>query len=212
MIAETININFSKNKWQSAEWQEVRNPRFNYPGVMIQKDDHIVNKTPDVSAEEVFKKHCVDVFASMVMRRKFESDIVTISSEMSFDYNMAPLIVIAENLGKNAEGIPEYREHYEIVLFNEGINIWRYSYADGKLSWELAAFVKHEFLPQKRYELKVNIKDFNKSRLMTVECDGIEFGLQDKKLPKSFYAGITGCEGRNRFYNFKVNLEQKNKK
>ena len=70
MIAETININFSKNKWQSAEWQEVRNPRFNYPGVMIQKDDHIVNKTPDVSAEEVFKKHCVDVFASMVMKRK----------------------------------------------------------------------------------------------------------------------------------------------
>ena len=36
------------------------------------------------------------------------------------------------------------------------------------------------------------------------ECNGVSFGYADDLLPDSFYAGITGCEGRCRFYDFKV--------
>lgn len=35
-------------------------------------------------------------------------------------------------------------------------------------------------------------------------CGGHHFGYQDETLPESFYAGITACEGRNRFYDFKM--------
>lgn len=209
MLAETINIDFGRNKWQQDDWQEIRNPRFDYPGVMIQMDDHIVNKTPDVSAKEVFEKYCNKVFSSMMMKRKFKADKVIISSEMSFDYSMAPLIVIAEKFGSNREGLPEFREHYEMVLYNEGINIWRYSYNNGKLAWELAAYVKREFLPHKRYVLKVTVEKFQDTRQIRVECDGVEVGFWDKNLPEELYAGITGCEGRNRFYNFKVEMVNK---
>lgn len=210
MFAETIDINFSRNKWEKNDWQEVRSPRFDYPGIMIQMDDHIVNKTPDVSAEEVFTKYSHDVYSSMVMKRKFEADTISISSEMSFDYSMAPLIVIAEKLGQNSKGIPEFRDHYEIVLFNEGINIWKHTYSNGINSYILVSCMAHVFLPQKRYDLKVTLKNFRKSsRILTVECDGVEFGFEDADLPKSVYAGITGCEGINRFYNFRVNLEKK---
>ena len=39
---------------------------------------------------------------------------------------------------------------------------------------------------------------------VVVKCGGHEFGYVDNDLPDSFYAGIIGCEGRNRFYDFKV--------
>ena len=39
---------------------------------------------------------------------------------------------------------------------------------------------------------------------MMVKCGGHEFGYVDNDLPDSFYAGIIGCEGRNRFYDFKI--------
>jgi hypothetical protein len=39
---------------------------------------------------------------------------------------------------------------------------------------------------------------------MDIYCGGHHFGYQDETLPESFYTGITACEGRNRFYNFKV--------
>ena len=35
-------------------------------------------------------------------------------------------------------------------------------------------------------------------------CGGVKFGFEDPELPMSFYAGVTGCEGRNRFYDFRV--------
>jgi guanyl-specific ribonuclease Sa len=39
---------------------------------------------------------------------------------------------------------------------------------------------------------------------MTVECGGRVFGYSDDALSLENYAGITGCEGRNRFYDFTV--------
>jgi hypothetical protein len=39
---------------------------------------------------------------------------------------------------------------------------------------------------------------------MTVSVAGQTFGYHDELLPDEFYAGITGDEGLNRFYDFTV--------
>ena len=56
-----------------------------------------------------------------------------------------------------------------------------------------------------RYNLEVKVSKTSKGKKeMTVKCGGHEFGYVDNDLPDSFYAGIVGCEGRNRFYDFKM--------
>lgn len=202
--ADNINISFARDKWDKKQWLEVKSPRFDYLGKMVQEDDHIVNATPPLPAEEIFKKHDADVYSCIIYNKKISGNKIEISSKMSFDYSMAPLLMFCENIGKSSKGIPELREHFEIVLYNEGINVWHHTFKNGKPSWHLAAFLKEKFLPRKIYDLKIILKKRKSLTQMTIECDGKKFGYQDEDFPVEFYAGLTGCEGRCRFYDFKI--------
>ena len=39
---------------------------------------------------------------------------------------------------------------------------------------------------------------------MTISCGGHTFGYSDDALELTNYVGVTGCEGRNRFYDFTI--------
>ena len=49
---------------------------------------------------------------------------VELEVECSFDKFGAPLIVFSEEMTEKENGWKEYGEHYEVVLFESGINIW----------------------------------------------------------------------------------------
>jgi hypothetical protein len=124
------------------------------------------------------------------------------SSTMSFDYRMAPLLVFADDLGTSKDGAPEYRRHSEVVLYDEGINIWQHYY-DGEPSFVRLAWARIEFEPGHKYTLNVSIR----GKEMTVTVDGHEMGCTNVDLPGSFFVGISGCEGVNRFYDFRVHAD-----
>ena len=201
---EEVKISFAKGKWDKSKWLEVKSPRWSYLGKMVQNEDHIINQTPDLPDEVIFKKYGNKVYSGLMYDKVFSGKKVIIRSKMSFDHRMAPLIVIAEELGKSKEGIPEFREHFEIVIYDQGLNIWHHTYKDGKPSWHKAAFLKVDYQPKKIYDLVITLHKAKNIMQMTVECDGKVFGYQDKALPEKFYAGIIGCEGRCRFYDFRV--------
>lgn len=203
-VASEVNISFAKDKWDSSQWIGAKSPRFNYLGKMVQEDDHIVNATPPLSDEEIFKKHLADVYSCIIYNRKISGNKIEISSKMSFDHRMAPLIMFCENVGKSKNGDPELREHFEVVLYDEGINVWHHTYKNGKSGWHLAAFLNEKFLPKKVYDLKITLEKKNKFTQMTIECGGKKFGYQDEDFPFEFYAGLIGCEGRCRFYDFNI--------
>lgn len=208
--AGEFKANFSQGKWNAADWTMVRSPRFERLGAFDQKDDHIVNSSDAAwSDEELYAKHVTEVYASMAYAKRL-SGTVDVVSTMSFDHLMAPIIVITPDLYPDEKKIGKYmyKEHYEVVLYNAGLNVWHHMYDEktGKPSWHLAAFARAPFAPKTKYELKVNVAKVagRKEPRMTVECGNVKFGFEDPNLPTSFYAGITGCEGRNRFYDFAV--------
>ena len=91
---------FAKGQWDESLWFAAKSHRFNYMGTMVQFDDHIMNKVPDLPDDVIFKKYASSVYSCIMMHQKYQmpSDI---SCTMSFDHRMAPLIVLAKNMGKS---------------------------------------------------------------------------------------------------------------
>ena len=202
--ATEADISFKPGEWNSNDWVIVKSPRCTYVHGFVQKEDGIENECPDVSGEEIHKKHFNDVYSAMVLRDRAEVG-QTVSSTMSFDWRMAPLIVLVENLDKSKAVVPTLGDHWEIVLYAEGLNVWRHSTKDGKPFVYRTAYLKVPFNKGVRYNLEVNVVKTSKGmKEIVVKCGGHQFGYVDNDLPDSFYVGIIGCEGRNRFYDFKV--------
>jgi uncharacterized protein YneR len=111
---------------------------------------------------------------------------------------MAPLIVLAPELVENAKGQKEYRDHFEVVIYDEGVNVWRYFVKDGKLAYRKAAFAGFRLEKDVKYALAVK----KTGKTLTVSVAGHTFDYFDDALPEACYVGITGCEGLNRFYDF----------
>ena len=93
---------FAKNKWDKNDFQIVKAPRNDTVGAMIQNDDHIANQVPAGLTEHQMLSS-KETYCSLVCKKKFSKNI-TVSSKMSFDHQMAPLIVLAPELGRSADG------------------------------------------------------------------------------------------------------------
>ena len=202
--AANADISFTPGGWSSNDWILVKSPRLDYLHGFVQREDCIENECPPLSGEDIFRSHNNKVYSAMVWKERAEIG-QTVSSVMDFDWRMAPLIVLAEKLDRAPTGEPAFGEHWEIVLHDEGLNVWHHSIKDGRPFWYKAAYLKVPFTKDTRYNLEVKVSRTRKGvKEMVVKCGGQEFGYVDNDLPDSFYAGIIGCEGRNRFYDFKI--------
>lgn len=198
------SFNFGAGLWNSQEWLEVKSSRWEYIGHWVQEADHIQNAVPPASDPgEYCNELAPQTFTSMIWNRPLKQSFV-VSSTMEFDHLMAPLIVLAEPVGHDKNGYPEYRQHWEVVIYNEGINVWHHEF-NGKQTWHLAASVKSPLQAKEKYDLVVEVR--HRKGLgaeLVITCGGIKFSYIDHDFPETIYAGITGCEGINRFYDFKV--------
>ncbi len=199
-----FEASFAKGAWNPHQWTIVKSPRWPHVGRWVQTDDHIRNQTPEeATANDPLGPRVREAYTSMVLNRKFRES-VSIRAVMSFDDRMAPLIVLAPSLGEDEDGRPEYREHFEIVFWDKGVNVWHHQYEDGKPSWKLAAYGRFKLKAKTRYEVMVNYARKDKGKTLSVLVDGHEFGFRDDSLPDEFHVGLTGCEGINRFYDIAV--------
>jgi len=195
---------FERGKWDPNDWTLVKSPRWEPMGEWIQRDTHIENKTPkDAKPAELVSAWAGETYTSMVLKNKCSGDI-TVRCRLEFADQMAPLIVIAPELGRDKQGRREYREHFEIVIYDKGVNVWHHYHKKGKPSWEKAAYCRFPLKPNVPYQLEAKITTTARGKELTVNIDGHEFGYLDDTLPDTFHVGITGCEGVNRFYDFAI--------
>ena len=188
-----VAVSFARGGWKEADWTMVKCGRWPNIGAWVQRDDHIENRIPaDATKDEMLGQRAPETYTSMVWKTPVTTSF-TVRSTMSFDYLMAPLIVLANELGKDANGYPEYQEHWEIVLWNEGINVWHHQRSkEGKPMWHRAAQLKKTFEKDKKYELTVSVDYTAKGPQVTIMCDGACFSYLEHDLPKKLYVGVTG--------------------
>ena len=203
-------FDFSAGKWDRGAFFEARNDDWNRGAPIVQMPDCVMNANdPSWTDEDLFKNHQADVYSSLILTNRFCGD-VTFSSRMSFDHRMAPALVVAGEFATDAQGRKAFRDHYEIVLFEDGLNVWRHRRpGGGKSEIEKVAYAAHVFRKGTPYELKVAVrrKKAYGGRLTTdieVSADGAEVGFRDETVPATCSIGLLGSEGRCRFYDLTV--------
>jgi len=205
-----VEVDFARGRWNEADWKVVKGPRWDYCHGFVQKDGWIENEVPDLPPEAIFSKRGSDCYSGMVWKDRFPLGS-TVTMTTGWDWRMAPLMVIAPDLGVSKDGRhPEFREHWEIVVYDEGLNVWHHFWTPEKgPHWIKAASLllprDRLFKPNVKHELKVRVfKNAKGRKEMVCICGGYTLQYVDDSLPDAFYAGVLGCEGRNFFWNFSV--------
>lgn len=191
-------IKFSRNNWDKNMWQEIYSPRRQKKGRWKQLDDSIANIYPGDPDADTPECKVESDFASMLYTEPLAGSI-RIETTCSYKERMAPLMVLSPEL------VPVYREHFEIVLYDCGINVWHHLFENGKPSWYLAGFHSFRTLPDTKYKLVTEIR---RTPAGVVICVGVDEPAAGFRLPEAWqkpcFAGITACEGHNNFYDFRI--------
>ncbi len=191
---------FSPSGWSAADWIEVGSPRWAWRGGWAQEADHIRNQVPaGASAAEMLGPRAPETYASLVWKERVSGPL-RVCAELSFDDRMAPLIVLAPELGADCNSRPQYREHYEVVLYHEGINVWYHTMTLGRPRWQKLVHQAFAVAPRQRHRLEVE----HSAGALVVQVAGQEVRVPCPSQPERCFVGLTGCEGINRFYNFSV--------
>jgi hypothetical protein len=199
-MALRYTCTFAPQGWAAAEWIRVGSPRWAWRGGWVQEADHLRNQVPrDAAEEEMLGPRAPETYASQVWGERLSGPL-RVCAELSFDRRMAPLIVLAPELGADCNSQPQYREHYEVVLYDEGVNVWHHVMALGRPRWQKLAHHPFAVPARQRHVLEVE----KRAAELVVRTVGAEFAVSAPDLPPSCYVGITGCEGINRFYSFSL--------
>ncbi len=207
--AETLFDTTFAPGWDANKWEMVRSWRFDFEGVFRQNTDSIENQVPvDATPQEMRNQRAGETYAAMLLKTPF-AEGVTVECTMEFTDRMAPGIVFAADPIVNAKGKLEFREHYEVILYDNGLNVWHHRFVDGKQVWTLAAHFTKErrFKPDTRYRLVVTVKPQKnqKGAAINVKCNGECFGYTEENFfPGNYRIGLVAGEGTNRFYDFKI--------
>ena len=183
---------FKKGFWENEltyanSFRYVEMPEF------VQEDDHVHNRK---ISEERFGYDNI----SLMTREKLPLG-TKISTTCSFDNFGAPLIVIAEDLILCDDGKLRYGEYYEIVLYENGVNVWRMHMDENrKVTWHKALGVEFAVAAMEKHELTVETKE----NYLVIEACGHKMTLRADDLKSEFHVGIDACEGINRFYELTI--------
>lgn len=140
-------------------------------------------------------------YVSIITKDKYKSGC-TVKTKCSFKSFGAPLIVFSNDITKDENGYLRYGHHYEIVAYENGINVWCID-PDPSNTQRAVAVKKVDFIEfpveaGSEFELEVKIEG-NK---ITSKMLGFELVAEDDTVPEEFHVGITACEGKNYFYEF----------
>ncbi|MBE6598849.1 MAG: hypothetical protein E7638_05355 [Ruminococcaceae bacterium] len=188
-----MNINFSRNAWSETDLPHAYTYRFPDTNKFVQRDDCIENgKNPSMNDGYDY--------LSLVTKEKFTAG-TKITTRCSFNGNAAPLFVIPDTLDMCEDGHLRYGNYFEVVLYKNGINVWRlWRKEDGTVTWHKRLGAEFPVAENEIHTISVEFRE----NYLDIELEGMKFHLRAEDMFESFHLGITGCEGLCRFYDLTI--------
>ena len=186
-------VSFRKGEWNEDRITHAYTYRFPDTNKFLQYDEYIenaVNPSIDFGYD----------YLSLITREKFPLG-TTITTRCSFSGLAAPLLIFSENLDLCEDGSYRYGNYFEVVLYKDGINVWRlWREEDGTVTWHRRLGAEFPVTENEIHTLSVTLEE----NYFVIDLDGMKLHLRAEDLFPSFYLGITGCEGPCKFYDMTV--------
>lgn len=190
-----MKIDFSRGAWNTDDLTYAYSYRFEETPVFVQCDDCVQNQR-NSDARYGFDN------ISMMTRKAYAAG-ARITTRCSFEGDGAPLIVIADKMFVDPRGVVRYGEYIEVVLYQNGVNVWRMWMKDGKVTWKKLMSVEFPVTHGDIHQLTTEIT----SDRLNIEADARKMSVLIDPMYHSFHLGINACEGINRFYDMVIEGE-----
>ena len=187
-----MKTNFGRGKWTCDNYLTAYSYRFDPALPFVQKDDCI-----EAPVCNLYRDGYASI--SLLEKNKFAPGI-TIRTECDFEGIAAPLIVIAEDVKKDENGIIRYDNYFEVVIYKNGVNIWRLWPENGKIVHKNLLRLVTPLETGKKHLLTITVTD----KTIAAETNGIKATIPAADMFPEFYAGVTVCEGLCRFYSMDI--------
>ena len=91
-----------------------------------------------------------------------------------------------------------------MVAYEEGMNVWHIDAYPERTERPVktALIASARFKIEEGRKICISLKVCDNALIATV--NGVEVKVEHPAVPEEFYAGITACEGINRFYDFSI--------
>ena len=144
-------------------------------------------------------------YVSAVTEEKYTSG-TTVSCVCDFESYGAPIIVFTDDISRNGAH-RVYGAHFEVVAYEGGCNVW---YIEPDPS-NTARPIRTNKVAFKQFTIgnneKINMSVTVGRGRVSVNINGETLELEHSAVPDTFHAGITACEGLNRFYELRINRD-----
>ena len=183
---------FQKDGWKKDDFLYCYSPICREFKQFEQEDFCIVNGTSESTGKFDY--------ISLLTKEKFHKGTV-VETRCSFEKYGAPLIVLSDDIHQNKDGNWKYGLHFEAVGYENGVNVWRIQ-AAGEDAVDNTNLIRQKFHVEagKGFLLRIKVEDSG----FDVSLDSERFYVKADFIPEEFHAGITACEGINRFYELTV--------
>ena len=122
------------------------------------------------------------------------------SIRCSFEGLGCPEIILVEKPEDCPDGAVRYGACFELVLYKNGLNIWRHYREDGKCFWHKRLGVEFPVAEKEQHTLEMEVKD----QMLFVWVDGMKMSLRTEDLFDKFHVGLTLCEGIAHAYSLTI--------
>ncbi len=114
-----------------------------------------------------------------------------------------PEIILVEKLEDCEDGALRYGPCFEVVLYKNGINVWRHFRDDGLCHWHKRLGLQFPVAENEKHLLHVQVVE----NTLLIEVDDQKIELRTEDIPEKFHVGLTACEGIVRLY--EMTIEEK---
>ena len=188
-----MKICFQRDAWDESAVTHAYTYRFPYTNRFVQRDTCIQN------GENPAMPDGFD-YLSIMTREKYPLG-TTITTRCSFSGDAAPLLIFADALDACEDGVFRYGNYFEVVLYKNGINVWRlWRREDGEVTWHKRLGVKFPVREQETHTLCVTPSENE----ILIVLDEMRITLRVEDFFPAFHLGLTGCEGPCSFYDMTV--------
>lgn len=186
-----MKLQFNDNGWTTDEFAYAYSYRFDQTPVFTPCGDHVENRADNEA--------CYGYENISLLSRKLLPPGTTVTTRCAFLGDAAPLIVLAKAMD-NVDGVFRYGDYVEVVLYKNGVNVWKMKRENGKVTWVKRMAVEFPVSEGDIHTLSVT---YTKNTL-DITADDRVMSLYMDDLYGDCHVGINACEGINRFYSLEV--------